>query len=952
MKNKLSFLFISGLLLTSINSFSQYFCLQIIEPQFDELSQFNKGYAAAKLDGKWGFIDLSGEFIISPSFDETNMYEFNGFPTKIAISGKKGVVEKNGNYLVKPEYDEIIINECSLYSVKSKNKWFFLDKNGNTIIDLKFDSIDYGFEYGNSFNKVWHGNKCGLLDTTGNLATQIIYEEIYEFNGDISAQYGQKWGLLNKNGTWAIKPELTMLYEFYDNLAIAKYSDKWGLIRKDGTWKVKCEYDALYFTGENFIIAEYNGSAGILDTSGNWLTKPDFDYISNYTNTKFVANKDNKYGIIDKNGNWLCEFMYPYATHYSHDLFKYDNQGDYGLMNASGNILRDYEFDHISYMYEEIASFTENGKYGLIDSLGEIIFEAQADEEIEPWGEYLPVVVDGYSGLISRKGTYILEPKFSYITARPESGVILYTSTYESEGEILPYYNIIDTSGNYIYGSDKYIHDYFRGYIITYDNFGELVVINPAVNYFSQDTYDGIYRNTDSIITVSKASKYGALMISDAQTLARLYVENKTNFWQKKGEFEKVTDYQKRVTEASRSEQAKVFYDEVETEFISQLIDIYDWNNYQLSPYDAENESFLIKFPELGNIVLKVPVKDAQEFKTFKDSFYPTNQNIHFDGKNFTILSIIFENYDTGKSHEYDATNSPDYAYSSLNYNFKPLDFNYQTNVNIVNNYQKPLNLTDIVDIDIPLTNKQAENTFAVIIGNENYKNEQKVVFAENDARIFKEYLVKTMGIPENRVHLLMNATLGEMLGEIEWLKNTAKAYDGDAKIIFYYAGHGMPEAETNEAYLLPCDGSSSNSRTGIKLSVLYDELSMYPTTSSLVLLDACFSGAARDGMLVNGRGTRIQPKENMVKGNMLVLSAASGSQIANPYDEKSHGLFTYFLLAKLRDSKGDVSYGELAEYIKTNVKRTAIEKNKEQEPSFICTEDLKEVILKTNFLR
>lgn len=61
----------------------------------------------------------------------------------------------------------------------------------------------------------------------------------------------------------------------------------------------------------------------------------------------------------------------------------------------------------------------------------------------------------------------------------------------------------------------------------------------------------------------------------------------------------------------------------------------------------------------------------------------------------------------------------------------------------------------------------------------------------------------------------------------------------------------------------------------------------------------------------------------------MVVISAASGDQTALPYPEKSHGLFTYFLLSKLRDSKGDITIGEMADYLSEEVAKQAIIVNK-----------------------
>jgi len=238
-----------------------------------------------------------------------------------------------------------------------------------------------------------------------------------------------------------------------------------------------------------------------------------------------------------------------------------------------------------------------------------------------------------------------------------------------------------------------------------------------------------------------------------------------------------------------------------------------------------------------------------------------------------------------------------------------------------------PTQLSD-VDLNIPVASRQNQNTFGVIIGNENYQKEIKVKFAVNDAQSMKLYMTRTLGIPEENINYTENATYGQMLDAIKWITDVMKVFNGEAKVIFYYAGHGMPDEQTKSAFLLPVDGRSDNPMTALKLSYLYDELSKYPSTSVTVFLDACFSGSARvdDGsMLAEGRGVKIKPKEDLLKGNLVVVSAASGDETAYPYNEKQHGLFTYYLLKKLQETKGDISLDELSNSLITDVGRRAI---------------------------
>jgi hypothetical protein len=237
------------------------------------------------------------------------------------------------------------------------------------------------------------------------------------------------------------------------------------------------------------------------------------------------------------------------------------------------------------------------------------------------------------------------------------------------------------------------------------------------------------------------------------------------------------------------------------------------------------------------------------------------------------------------------------------------------------------------VDSDIPVNAQTNDKTFVVIIANENYQKEVKVQYAAIDGKVFKEYCEKTLGIPSKNIHFAQDASFGNMRSEIKWISDVASAYAGQAKIIFYYAGHGMPNEADKSAYLLPVDGFSSDYETAIKLDDLYDRLAANPVQNITVFLDACFSGSARDNtMLANARGVRIKPATNEIKGNMIVFSAATGDETAYPYKEKQHGLFTYFLLKKLKETRGNVDYQTLFNYISENVKQQSIVVNQKSQ--------------------
>lgn len=240
------------------------------------------------------------------------------------------------------------------------------------------------------------------------------------------------------------------------------------------------------------------------------------------------------------------------------------------------------------------------------------------------------------------------------------------------------------------------------------------------------------------------------------------------------------------------------------------------------------------------------------------------------------------------------------------------------------------------VDVNLPTTTISNANTFAVIIANEHYQDVAPVPYANNDGAIFAEYCRQSLGLPATNVHLVKDATLNNMKREINWLKQVSDAYKGAAKIIVYYAGHGIPDESTRNAYLLPIDGFGTDITTGYSLQSLYATLGALQAKSITVFLDACFSGSMRDGgMMASARGVAIKANRNVPTGNMVVFSAASGEETAYPYKEKHHGLFTYYLLKKLQMSKGNMSLGDLQDYVTDEVaKKSIVVNGKSQTPT------------------
>jgi len=426
----------------------------------------------------------------------------------------------------------------------------------------------------------------------------------------------------------------------------------------------------------------------------------------------------------------------------------------------------------------------------------------------------------------------------------------------------------------------------------------------------------------------------------------KIYVEENITTWQQKGKYESLAEYTKRVNEQTRDAKIKKLTSEA---LASIAKEEFNKNKGKIvSNYDAESQLFKINIKGFESIYVPIPRTEAENFGNNLAEMTFSNVKYTFNANNIIVKNANIKNPANGKIYAYDASKPVTFNSVVVDNTFKDVQIDigplqtYTASGNVTQSTKKvTVGGNSDVDINIPRSAAQNKNSFAVIIGNENYKNEIRVKYAVNDALTFKDYAVKTLGIPEKQVHYVTDATFGTMLDEIDWLNNVTKAYGGQAKVIFYYAGHGMPDETSKSAYLLPVDGTSSRSRTAIKVDELYAKLTEYPSQQITVFLDACFSGGSRDGMLASGRGVRITPKAGVLKGNLVIFSAVSGSQTAHPYEEEQHGLFTYYLLKKIQETKGEASYQELGDYINTQVNRKSVVNNKEQNPKINVSIDV-----------
>lgn len=480
-------------------------------------------------------------------------------------------------------------------------------------------------------------------------------------------------------------------------------------------------------------------------------------------------------------------------------------------------------------------------------------------------------------------------------------------------------------------------------------------------------------------------------------------IQDEVENWQTKGEFESTSSWRVRVNDCTREEFIRITtnkhfsiyekeqqqikqeqktlaqsYEKYKDKIIDRFYQIkiaaakskFSSSDFELMPYDADHETFLIHSNLYGDILLPVPIDSAPFFKqnwssikkSIKSEFAP-------NGDDVSLTKLIFtNNYREYREYVYDSHTKANYAITDVKYNFAPIEIADidVASINIDGISALPVDVSSKVvgktsseiitaqnvkvekvnisaseksDVDTAIPKNKTNNntsTFAVIIANEDYHSVSNVPYAKKDGEILEKYLTMTVGLPKDHVKIYKNASFGNMAAAMKHIKNLSDAFGKELNLIFYYTGHGMPNEKTKNPMLIPVDGDAAMPETCYDLDKVIASLGGLKAKSVVVMLDACFSGTERgNGMLMAARGIRIKSNQSEPIGNMVILSASQGDETAYPYVSQQHGLFTYFLIKKLQENKGDVTLGELSDYITEQVKRQSVVSNgKLQTPS------------------
>ena len=226
----------------------------VIEPQYGSGSDFSSGLCAVKKkEGLYSYIDKWGNVVIPPSV--ALGLEFTGeiapFSNEENAPGNPfalyGFINKKGVITIPPRYIVAIPTEDGYYQVSSKlTQRGLVDSTGREIIPPIYD-LPIGIGHNNTLFSVSKKNKFGFVDGNGNVVIPLNYSYASPFAEDYAYVISSKnrYGYIDRTGKIVIPFKYEGAKDFQDGIAGVKMKGKWAIIGKDGQLRSKFIFDDI-----------------------------------------------------------------------------------------------------------------------------------------------------------------------------------------------------------------------------------------------------------------------------------------------------------------------------------------------------------------------------------------------------------------------------------------------------------------------------------------------------------------------------------------------------------------------------------------------------------------------------------------------------------------------------------------------------------------------------------
>lgn len=379
--------------------------------RFDSLDAFSaRKVARGKTQGRWGLINMEGQWIMPPRYEEIRVY-FHAAKGRQSDDWTFSYFDDNGHaskvkriVIIKEEEN---IKSEDLLSIGSSSRmgwfmsgasrlWGLRDTRSNRVlIEPKYPEIEViprsEITLVKSKIKGTEDQAWGMVNhTTGKEVVDPFFEKVFSSDW-LNHPYARviyagsgKYALLSLKGEVASFENATFIGPFCDSIARINLGGRLEWSTVVGMDTLVSDRSRDKFSNEIKLNYQYcrGGKWGYIDQAGKWLKPAEYECALDFDSGMARIKTSGKWGAVDKRFQVVVkpqfDFIERLFTVRDRTLFAVgEDKMAYGFIDEKGEISISPRFQEVGQFSEGLVKFREGYKWGYANLAGEVVIPAQ-----------------------------------------------------------------------------------------------------------------------------------------------------------------------------------------------------------------------------------------------------------------------------------------------------------------------------------------------------------------------------------------------------------------------------------------------------------------------------------------------------------------------------------------------------------------------------------------------
>lgn len=310
---------------------------------FEALKPFAGPLGPARADGRWGFVDTEGGWVIEPAYRQADPFEGD------CAAGVSGAADFRGAATSAASAGDCVAR------VLTDEGWHLIDRDGRFVTSRAYSDLTpvgdglAAYQESSALTPRGQPGLWGVLSAGGREVSDATLDGAARpSEGMVPAQRYRKmlfirlekrWGFVDSAGDWVIEPRYTSVRAFSEGLAMVSDGKRALYLNAAGDSVLTVDYPAAHsFTDGLARVADESG-VGFIDQTGSVIVPLNFEAASDFSSGRAVVRQGGAWGYIDTAGAWVIEPRFEVAGSFEGPLARVVDAGRELYIDQSGQIV-------------------------------------------------------------------------------------------------------------------------------------------------------------------------------------------------------------------------------------------------------------------------------------------------------------------------------------------------------------------------------------------------------------------------------------------------------------------------------------------------------------------------------------------------------------------------------------------------------------------------------------